>query len=64
MAPGEGRCFAGAPDYARLMAEHARFHRAAAILIRRADSGQQVAEDVALGGQSEFAQASGAVITA
>ena len=59
---GEGRRFAGAPEFARLVAEHARFHRAAGDIIRRADSGQQVSEDVALGGQSEFAQASGTVI--
>ncbi|HEY1809034.1 MAG TPA: methyl-accepting chemotaxis protein [Acidobacteriaceae bacterium] len=59
---GEGRRFGGTPEYARLLAEHTRFHRAAGDIIRRADTGQQVSEDVALGGQSEFAQASGAVI--
>jgi methyl-accepting chemotaxis protein len=60
----DGRRFAGSPDYARLVAEHGRFHRAAGDVIRRADSGQQVGEDVALGGHSEFAQASSAVVAA
>ena len=59
---GEGRRFADSPDFRHLVAEHARFHRAAGDIVRRADSGQQVSEDVALGGRSEFAQASGAVV--
>ncbi|HEX3987152.1 MAG TPA: methyl-accepting chemotaxis protein [Acidobacteriaceae bacterium] len=59
---GEGRRHAQSPEFSHLVAEHARFHRAAGDVIRRADSGQKVAEDVALGGHSEFAQASTSVV--
>jgi methyl-accepting chemotaxis protein len=59
---GEGRRFAQTSEFTRLVSDHARFHRAAGDVIRRADSGQQVSEDLALGGRSEFAQASGAVV--
>ena len=55
---------AASPEYARLMTDHARFHKAAGEIIKKADSGQSVAEDVALGGKSEFSQASTAVISA
>lgn len=61
---GEGKKWQAIPEYAALKADHARFHRAAAEVVRKADSGQNTSEDIALGGKSEFAQASTAVVTA
>jgi hypothetical protein len=50
-------------EFATLRTDHARFHQAAADVVKRADSGQKVTEEVALGARSEFATASSAVIT-
>lgn len=61
---GEGAKFAGIPEYTTLKAEHARFHKAAAAVISKADSGQSTSEDTALGSKSDFAQASSAVVAA
>ena len=52
------------PEYATLKSEHARFHKAAAEVVRKADSGQSVTEEIALGSKSEFSKASSAVIMA
>jgi hypothetical protein len=60
---GEGRKFAAMPEYTQLAADHARFHHAAAEVIRKADAGERVQEDIALGGKSEYAAASNAVVT-
>jgi len=60
---GEGRKFAGMPAYAQVMADHARFHRAAGEIIRKADAGQIKSEDLALGTKSDYAAASSAVVT-
>jgi hypothetical protein len=61
---GEGLKFASLPGFPKLVDEHTRFHKAAADVIRKADSGQNVTSDVALGAQSEFGRASGAVVLA
>jgi len=45
------------------MADHARFHRAAGEIIRKADAGQIKSEDLALGTKSDYAAASSAVVT-
>jgi methyl-accepting chemotaxis protein len=55
---GEGLAHAALPGFGELRQAHARFHRAAADIVRRADAGESVLEDVALGGNSEYAQAS------
>ena len=47
-----------------LKTEHARFHVAAAAIVRKADAGQPVSEEVALGSQSNFTNASAAVVRA
>ncbi len=60
---GEGRKFAALPEFTQLAADHARFHHAAAEIIRKADSGERVQEDIALGARSEYAAASNAVVT-
>lgn len=61
---GEGAKWSHLPEYTTLKAEHARFHKAAAEVIKKADAGKNVSEDVAIGGASEFAQASSKVISA
>ena len=61
---GEGSKWSALPEYATLKQEHARFHKAAAQVVTKADSGQNVSEETALGTQSEFSVASMAVVTA
>lgn len=61
---GEGAKHAGMAEFQSLRSEHSRFHKAAAEVVRQADGGQNVVEDVALGGKSEFANASSAVVSA
>jgi hypothetical protein len=59
---GEGKQFAKLPEYASVKSDHARFHKAAASVVQRADAGQNVSEEVVLGGKSEFAMASASVV--
>ena len=61
---GEAIQFNQLPEYSALKLEHANFHKAAADVIRKADSGQSTSEDTQLGGSSPFAKASSAVVTA
>ncbi len=61
---GEAKKFSSLPEYQTLIAEHARFHRAAAKVAEQANAGQEVLADVALGGDSEFATASRNVVKA
>jgi len=56
--------YSARPDFSRVLAEHARFHRAAADLVRRADSGQSVVDEIAPGANSEFVNASSALVEA
>jgi Chemoreceptor zinc-binding domain len=60
---GEGRKFANSPEFAKLIADHKRFHLAASEVIRKADSGLSVKEELVLGAKSEYAIASNAVVT-
>ena len=59
---GEGRKYAGFPEFAKLIVEHTRFHKAAADIVRRADRGQDVSFEFAVGAGSEFSLASSAVV--
>jgi hypothetical protein len=59
----EGKKFANAPGFATLVADHARFHKAAGEVVRKADSGKNVSQEIALGGDSEFAKVSSAVVS-
>jgi len=59
---GEGRKHTSLPEYKKLVAEHARFHRAAAAVVDKANSGVSTSEDTALGAKSEFAAASSSVV--
>jgi len=61
---GEGTKYASSPEFVTLKAEHAKFHKAAAAVARKAESGKAVSEETALGGKSDFSQASQAVISA
>lgn len=61
---GEGAKFSNHPEYATLKQEHAKFHKAAAQVVAKADSGQSTSEETALGSKSEFASASSAVVSA
>jgi len=61
---GEGVKYSRLPEYAKLKAEHARFHKAAGEIVKKAASGGKVSEEMALGGRSEFSAASNAVVTA
>ena len=59
---GEGARFASNPQFSQLVAEHAKFHKAAASIIRQANTGKNVLEEVALGGKSDFSTASTKVV--
>jgi len=61
---GEGLQYSKLPEYATLKSEHARFHKITADVVRRADSGESVTEETALGSKSEFRAASAAVVSA
>ena len=61
---GEGARFASFAEFSILKSEHARFHLAVGDVIHRANAGQSVTEEIALGAQSEFSLASIAVIGA
>jgi hypothetical protein len=51
---GEGMAFAGTGEYQALIVEHARLHKAAADIIARANRGERLTEEAALGPRSEF----------
>jgi methyl-accepting chemotaxis protein len=61
---GEGHKHSSLPEFSKLVTEHTRFHKAAGEVIRKADSGQKVTDEVALGAKSEFSSASSSVVSA
>lgn len=61
---GEGRQYSVYPEFAKLTAEHTRFHKAAAEIVGRADRGEDVKGEFAVGVGSEFSLASSAVVLA
>lgn len=60
---GEGLKFANLPEYQELKKGHAAFHQAAAAIVKRADAGEQVSEEVNLGAQSDYNKLSTQVVT-
>ena len=56
-----GKC-GGIPEYKQLVAAHATFHKQAAAIIREADAGKSVAEQLVLGSDSPYAKASASVV--
>jgi methyl-accepting chemotaxis protein len=61
---GEGAKFSSLQQFSSLKEQHARFHKAAAEIVRRADTGEKIGDEVALGARSEFGHASAAVVQA
>jgi hypothetical protein len=61
---GDGKKFAALPEFAALKSAHTKFHTCAADVVRKADSGQNVSEEIALGGASEFSRNSSDVVKA
>ncbi len=61
---GEGGKYSQMSEFQTLKAEHAHFHRAAAQVVQKADAGQNVGDDVAIGSASEFGKASSTVVSA
>ncbi|MEQ1884381.1 MAG: CZB domain-containing protein [Bryobacteraceae bacterium] len=51
-------------EYQELKSKHAEFHRCASDVVRMADSGQSISEEIALGSNSGYSQASIAVVRA
>jgi len=51
---GEAIKYAQLEEYLTLKAEHVKFHLAAADLVRRANAGERLSEDMVLGSKSEF----------
>ena len=60
---GDGKKNSSLTGYAALVEDHARFHRAAGEVIKKADSGKDASEEIALGANSEFSNASTAVVS-
>lgn len=61
---GEGEALYGKnPDFTHLKSEHAEFHKAASNIIKKADSGHNVTEELALGANSEFTKYSNSITT-
>jgi len=58
----DGVRFSKDPEFQALRTEHARFHRAAADLVRRADRSEKVSEATELGAKSPFAELSQEVV--
>lgn len=56
--------YASLPEFVTMKTEHARFHKAAAEIIKKADSGHDTTEDLALGSDSEFGVVSSSVVAA
>ena len=61
---GDGAKLATLAEYATLKTEHAKFHLAAAEVIKKADAGQNTSEETALGSKSAFGTASSNVVSA
>jgi methyl-accepting chemotaxis protein len=61
---GEGSKWSAMPEYETLRSEHARFHMAAAAVVKKCDAGLNTGEDTVLGGNSDYSAASNNVITA
>jgi hypothetical protein len=56
--------YSALPEFSRLKYEHARFHLAAAELVRKANSGESIEAQIVPCADSEFSLASAAVVIA
>jgi hypothetical protein len=59
---GEGKKYSSYAEFSDLKTHHAAFHTEAAELIKRADHGEKVSEEVGLGANSRYAKASSQVV--
>jgi len=59
---GEGSIYSALPEFQAICSEHARFHKAAADIVRSVDAGQNLTEETALGSGSDFAVSSAALV--
>jgi hypothetical protein len=59
---GEGLKYSRLPEYSKLVSDHAEFHKFAAEIIRKADSGHKVTADITLGSKSKFASISSTIV--
>jgi hypothetical protein len=60
---GAGATLVANPAFQKLQAEHAQFHKCAGQIIRRADRGEKVIGDIALGATSVYAKTSDNVVS-
>lgn len=60
---GEGRSFENIAEYKQLIQDHAHFHKAAADIVIKKDRGEDIKNDMALGGNSPFAKYSMSVVS-
>ena len=61
---GEGSKHSSLSEYVILKDEHSKFHKAAADVVRKADTGKDTSEETSLGAKSPFSTASGKVVSA
>jgi hypothetical protein len=59
---GEGRTHSRVPEFVKAESDHARFHNAAGDIVRKAQTGHSMTDEIALGSGSEYAAASNAVV--
>jgi chemoreceptor zinc-binding protein len=60
----DGASHSALPEYTKLKYEHARFHLMAAELIKKSNSGQSIAAEIAPCANSDFSKSSAAVVMA
>lgn len=58
----EGKQFSYLPEFATLVSSHNDFHIAAAEIVRKADAGDRITAEIALGAKSEFTSASAEIV--
>jgi hypothetical protein len=58
----EGKQYSNRPEFTALVSGHNRFHKAAGEIVRKADAGEHITDEIALGSKSEFAAASAAIV--
>ncbi len=59
-----GKRYSEVPEFSELMTVHSRFHIAAADLVVRANRGENVSEELAMGSPSEYAKISRSIVIA
>lgn len=59
---GDGARYSNLPDFQRMEVAHIRFHIAAADIVRRADNGEVVVQEIISSANSPYARASADII--